>query len=71
MLRRFSSGSLTPASRSRKRVARVHHAEIDAEVAAEGGLDLVTLVQAEQAVVHEDAGEPIAHRPVHQHRRDR
>ena len=48
--------------------ARVHHPEIDAEVAPEGGLHLLALVQAEQPVIHEDAGEPVAHGPVHQHR---
>ena len=52
-------------------LARVHHPEVDAEVAAEGGLDLVPLVEPEQAVVHEDAGEPVAHRAVHQRRRHR
>ena len=36
MRRRFSSGSVTPASRSRKRSLGVHHPEIDAQVAAEG-----------------------------------
>ena len=46
---------------------RVHHAEVDAEVTPEGGLDLFPLVQAQEPVVHEDAGEPVAHRAMHQH----
>ena len=40
-------------------------------MAPEGGLDLLPLVQAEQTVVDEDAGEPVAHGAVHQHGRDR
>ena len=54
-----------------ERSARVHDSEVDAEVPAEGGLDLLPLVQAQQPVVHEDAGEPVADRAVHQHRGDR
>ena len=69
--RRFSSGSVTPASVVRNSVAGVHHPEVDAEVAAEGGLDLVPLVQPEQAVVHEDAGQAVADGPVHQRRSHR
>ena len=52
-------------------IARIHYTEIDAQVTAERGLDLLSLVQAEQAVIHEDAGEPVAHRAMHQHRGDR
>ena len=40
-------------------------------MAAEGRLDLVALVQPEQPVIHEDAGEPVADGPVHQRGRDR
>jgi hypothetical protein len=38
-------------------------------VPAERGLDLLPLVQPKQAVIDEDAGEPLADRPVHQCRR--
>ena len=48
--------------------AGVHHPEIDPQVAAEGVLDLLALVQPKQAVVHEDAGEPVADRAMDQHR---
>ena len=68
MRRRFSSGSVTPASALEEPLARVHDPEIDAQVAPEGCLHLLALVQAEQAVVHEDAGEPVADGAVHQRR---
>src|SRR6185369_10629006 len=51
-----------------ERSARVHHPQIDPQVAAEGGLDLLALVQAQQAMVHEDAGEPVADGAMHQDR---
>ena len=69
--RRFSSGSAHAGQALEELRARVHHPEIDAQVPPEGGLDLLPLVEPQQAVVDEDAGEPVAHRAVHQHRRDR
>ena len=54
-----------------KTVAGIHHPEVDAEVAAERLLYLVPLVEPQESVVHEDAGQPLAHRTVHQHRRHR
>ena len=49
--------------------ARVGHAQVDAEVRPEGLLHLVALVQAQQPVVHEDAGEPVPDGAVRQRRR--
>ena len=46
--------------------ARVDDPEIDAEVAPEGGLDLLPLVQAKEAVIHEDAREPVPDGAMHQ-----
>ena len=66
MILRLVSGSVTPASRSRKRVLGVDGDERDAEVLAEGRDDLLALVLAHQAVVDEDAGELVADRPVHE-----
>jgi hypothetical protein len=40
--------------------ARVHHAEVDAEVAPEGLFYLVSLMQSQKPMVYEDAGEAIA-----------
>jgi hypothetical protein len=40
-------------------------------VPAECGFHLLALVQPEQAMVHEDAGEPVTDGPVHQHGRHR
>ena len=71
MIFRFSSGSSTPASASRKRSRRVDRDELDAQVRAERPLDLLALVQAQQPRVDEDAGELIADRAMHQRRGDR
>jgi hypothetical protein len=51
--------------------AGIHHSEIDAEVSAEGLFHLIAFVQAEQPVIHEDAGEPVADGAVHQDGRNR
>jgi hypothetical protein len=40
--------------------AGIDDAEVDVEMVAEGGLDEVPLVLAQQACVHEDAGEAVA-----------
>ena len=72
MALRFSSGSMTPSRRSKKRSATCRWIELDAEVAAEGLDDLLALVLAHEAVVDEDAGELVADGLVHQrggHRR--
>ena len=51
-----------------KTLPRVHHPEVDAQVPAEGLLHLIALVQPQQAVIHEDAGKPVAHRTMDQDR---
>ena len=71
MRRRFSSGSTTPASAVEKAVAGVDHPEIDAQVRRKVLLDLLALVQPQQPVVDEDAGEPVADGAVHQRGGDR
>ena len=63
---RLRSGSSTPARAPRKRVARVDADEAHAEVLAELALDLGALALPQQAVVDEDAGQPLAERPVHE-----
>ena len=52
-------------------LAGVHHPEIDAEVPPEGLFDLVPLVQPEQSMIDEDAGEPVADGAVDQDGRHR
>ena len=71
MIVRFFSGSSTPASASRNELRRVDRDELDAEVRAERALDLLALVQPQQARVDEDAGELVADRAVHERRGDR
>ena len=71
MIFRFCSGSVTPARRSRNRSRRVDEVERQLQLVAEPLPDLVRLVVAQQPVVHEDAGQPIADRAMDQHRRDR
>ena len=66
MILRFSSGSLTPASASRKRFSRVDDVQVDAGRGDEVALDLLGLALAQQAVVDEHAGEPVADRPLHE-----
>ena len=48
-----------------------HNYEGDAEVPREGALHLVALVESQEPRVHEDAGESIADRPVHERGGDR
>src|SRR5207249_9097 len=50
---------------------RLDHAQVEAEVRPERPLDLLPLVQPQQAVVHKDAREAVAHGPVYQRRRHR
>ena len=68
---RFSSGSVTPASRARKRSCACDVHERHAEAVAERLDDLRRLVAAQQAVVDEDARELVADGLVHEQRRDR
>src|SRR5688572_19531653 len=57
--------------RREEAVTRIDRDEVDAEVRAEGSLDLIALVKAEQAGVDEDAGELIGNGTVHERRGDR
>src|SRR6266511_873479 len=51
-------------------VRRLDVHQVDLEIAPEGLLDLLGLAVAQQARVHEDAGEPVADGPVHEQGRD-
>ena len=53
-----------------KQVARVDHPKVDAEVPTEGMLHLLALVQPQQSVIDEDAGQPVTDRAMDQRRRD-
>ncbi len=55
MILRFCSGSATPFRLVRNRSLGVDADHLDAHVAGEGAHDLVALVEAQQAVVDEDA----------------
>ena len=66
MILRFSSGSLTPASASRKRFCGVDDVQVDAGRGDEVALDLLGLALAQQPVVDEDAGQPVADRALHE-----
>ena len=69
---RFSSGSITPSSRSKNRSAGPHVDELDALVALEGLDHLLALALAHQPGVDEHARELRADGPVHErggHRR--
>ena len=71
MILRFSSGSVTPSSRSRKFVGGIDIDQRHAEMAREDLLHQLGFAQAQQSVVHEDRGELIADRLVDQRRRHR
>ena len=71
MILRFCSGSVTPASRAEEARRRVDHDQRQLHPVAEPILDLGRLLLAQQAVVDEDAGQPVADRLVHEQRRDR
>ncbi len=60
MILRFFSGSVTPARRREKLLARVHVHEAQVEVVAEGLDHLLGLALPQHAVVDEDAREPVA-----------
>jgi hypothetical protein len=58
MALRFCSGSVRPAQRAHELVLGLHDAQLHVgEGAAEERLDLLGLAVAQEAVVHEDAGE--------------
>ena len=67
MVLRLASGSVLPASAVKEALARIDVHQRDVEVAAEQRHDLLGLVQPQQAVVDEDAGELVADRLVDQH----
>ena len=71
MILRFSSGSLTPASASRNCFCGVDDVQVDAGGGDEVALDLLGLALAQQPVVDEDAGQPVADRALHDGRGDR
>ena len=66
LLRVFDAGQFLE-----KPLLGVYRYELDAEVSAEGPLDLLPLVQAQQARVDENAGELIADGAVDERCRDR
>ena len=70
MILRFRSGSVMPARRSRNSCDGVDEDERQLQ-ALEAPLDLVRFVEPHDAVVDEDARQPVADRSVNQHRRDR
>ena len=71
MILRFSSGSVTPASASRNCSLGVHHVEVDAGSGHEVPLDLLGLALAQQPVVDEHAGQPVADGALHDRGGDR
>ena len=70
MILRFSSGSLTPASASRNCFWASTTCRVDAGGGDEVALDLLGLALAQQAVVDEDAGQPVADRALDDRRGD-
>ena len=64
MIIRFSSGSVTPASASRKRSSALTWIRSTAKWERKVSLDLFRLAEPEQPVVDEDAGELVADRRV-------
>src|SRR5439155_11465840 len=53
-------GILDARERREESLTRVHDAQVDPEVRPERALHLIPLVQAQQAVIDEDAREPLA-----------
>ena len=66
MILRFSSGSVTPSSAFEEPLGGVDDLEVDAGGGDEVLLDLLGLALAQQPVVDEDAGQPVADGPLHQ-----
>ena len=60
MILRLRSGSSSPSSAGEEPVCRVHADHPDAKVLRESLHDLVALAEAQEAVVHEHAGELVA-----------
>ena len=71
MRRRFSCGSVTPASAARNWSSALHDVQVGLEVLGELLDDRLRFVLAQQAVVDEDAGELRADRLVQQRGDDR
>ena len=71
MILRLASGSVTPASLSRKRSSASTATSGTLKWSRNVGDDLLALVLAHQAVVDEDARELVADRAVHEQRGDR
>ena len=65
---RFSSGSETPASAARNRSSASTRRTLTPRCPAKRGHDLIALVEPEQAVVDEDARQPIADGAMEQRR---
>jgi hypothetical protein len=59
MIRRFSSGSSTPAKPGEEALAGVDHDEVHPEVSLEGDAQEPRLLLAHEAVVDVDAGQPV------------
>ena len=70
MILRFCSGSVTPGQPIEEQIGRVDELERQLQP-LEPRAHLRGFVEAQQAVVHEDARQPIADRLVQQHGRDR
>ncbi len=66
MILRFCSGSVDALELGQEALLGVRADHLDPHVAGEGAHDLVALAEAQQAVVHEDAGELVADGPVQQ-----
>ena len=71
MILRFCSGSVDVGERVDEPVGGLHVHEVDVELAAEGLLDLLGFVEAQQPGVDEHAGELVADGLVHERRGDR
>ena len=59
MIRRFCSGSVTPARRVEEPLPGVHHHEVHAEVRLKRHPQELRLLLAHEPVVHVDAGQPV------------
>ena len=68
---RFSSGSATPASAARNRSAASTTCSLTPVAATKSSSTCSASPGPQQPVVDEHAGELVAHRPLHQRRRDR